>query len=71
VVYSWHELGRPQVHGYDLQGVQFLNAQKFASIADEKVVRVFEAPRAFVQLVNHLGAANLETADVSLYWHRL
>ncbi|KAF5369818.1 hypothetical protein D9758_001112 [Tetrapyrgos nigripes] len=54
---SWHELARPQVHGYDLLGVSFLSDLKFASIADEKVVRVFEAPLRFIELAENLGVA--------------
>ncbi|KAF7301320.1 hypothetical protein MIND_00697100 [Mycena indigotica] len=55
---SWHELSRPQVHGYDLLGVVFLDALKFVSIADEKVARVFEAPGVFVDLIENLGIAS-------------
>ncbi|KIY51598.1 WD40 repeat-like protein [Fistulina hepatica ATCC 64428] len=54
---SWHEIGRPQVHGYDLTGVCFLDPLKFVSIADEKVARVFEAPNRFVSMVEGLGIA--------------
>ncbi|KAJ7498984.1 WD40-repeat-containing domain protein [Mycena latifolia] len=54
---SWHELSRPQVHGYDVLGVAFLGPLKFVSIADEKVARVFEAPRGFVDLAERLGVA--------------
>lgn len=55
----WHEISRPQVHGYDLVGVSFLSATKFVSIADEKVSRVFEAPREFVETVDKLRIANI------------
>ncbi|KAL4081815.1 WD40-repeat-containing domain protein [Scleroderma yunnanense] len=51
----WHELARPQVHGYDLVGAVWLSPWTFASIADEKVVRVFEAPGGFVETVKSLG----------------
>ncbi|KAF8231867.1 WD40 repeat-like protein [Tricholoma matsutake] len=51
----WHELGRPQVHGYDLLDAAFIDPLRFVSIADEKVARVFEAPRGFVQLTEGLG----------------
>ncbi|KAL6306683.1 WD40 repeat-like protein [Sparassis latifolia] len=54
----WHELARPQVHGYDLVGVAFIDALRFVSIADEKVARVFEAPREFVDVINNLGTAH-------------
>ncbi|KAJ3764130.1 WD40-repeat-containing domain protein [Lentinula raphanica] len=50
----WYELARPQVHGYDLLGTVFLDELKFASIADEKVLRIFDAPRRFVDLTQAL-----------------
>ncbi|KAJ4466532.1 WD40-repeat-containing domain protein [Lentinula aciculospora] len=54
---TWYELARPQVHGYDLLGTVFLEELKFASIADEKVLRIFEAPRRFVDLMEILGVS--------------
>ncbi|PFH51457.1 hypothetical protein AMATHDRAFT_142786 [Amanita thiersii Skay4041] len=51
---NWHELVRPQVHGYDLLDAAFLTPLKFISIADEKTVRVFEAPKSFVDLAEAL-----------------
>jgi elongator complex protein 2 len=63
----WHEISRPQVHGYDLVGVQFLDALTFISISDEKVARIFEAPRTFVQRANTLQVANLDVDEVSWF----
>nr|VWO97323.1 Aspartyl proteinase [Ganoderma boninense] len=57
----WHEVARPQVHGYDLIGAAFLDSLRFVSIADEKVARVFEAPREFVEVVNNLAVAHLDS----------
>ncbi|KAL6070511.1 Elongator subunit elp2 [Balamuthia mandrillaris] len=47
---TWHEIARPQVHGYDMSCLSFLHGTKhrFASGADEKVIRVFDAPQTFV-----------------------
>ncbi|KAI1792859.1 WD40 repeat-like protein [Ganoderma leucocontextum] len=59
----WHEVARPQVHGYDLICATFLDSLRFVSIADEKVARVFEAPREFVEVVNNLGVAQLESGE--------
>ncbi|KAI9001254.1 WD40 repeat-like protein [Trametes punicea] len=59
----WHEIARPQVHGYDLIGAAFLDPLRFVSIADEKVVRVFEAPREFVETVNNLGIAIVDSGE--------
>jgi hypothetical protein len=61
---SWHEIGRPQVHGYDLVGVVSLDPLRFITVADEKVARVFGAPRGFVQTMRGLGAADLSVDEV-------
>jgi elongator complex protein 2 len=42
---TWHEFGRPQIHGYDLTCLAFINRFKFVSGADEKLLRIFEAPK--------------------------
>ncbi|KAG8808850.1 hypothetical protein FRC17_003746 [Serendipita sp. 399] len=51
----WLELARPQTHGYDCIQAAFLSDLRFASISDEKVTRVFDAPGAFVQLTSTLN----------------
>ena len=61
---SWHEIARPQVHGYDVLNVVFVDSLKFASIADEKVIRIFDAPRGFVELSEKLGVARFEEEKV-------
>ncbi|CAK9809067.1 Elongator complex protein 2 [Anthophora quadrimaculata] len=43
----WHEIGRPQVHGYDISCLVMLTPYMFASGAEEKVVRIFTAPITF------------------------
>jgi hypothetical protein len=60
----WHEISRPQVHGYDMLGAAFIDPLKFVSIADEKVARVFEAPRGFVQLAQDLGISKFSDDEV-------
>ncbi|KAL0487115.1 elongator complex protein [Acrasis kona] len=47
---NWHEVSRPQIHGYDLECISFLPNKKHLIVtgADEKVLRVFEAPQTFV-----------------------
>lgn len=62
----WHEIARPQVHGYDLLDAIFLDPLKFVSIADEKVARVFEGPRNFLQLVKTLDVAHFSESEVRL-----
>ncbi|KAJ3169712.1 Elongator subunit elp2 [Irineochytrium annulatum] len=46
---TWHEVARPQIHGYDLHCIDFLGRYTFVSGADEKVLRIFDAPRTFVE----------------------
>jgi hypothetical protein len=64
---SWHEVSRPQVHGYDLLGVVSLGPLRFVSVADEKVARVFGAPRNFVKTMRGLGVVDLEVDEVKIY----
>ncbi|XP_067931925.1 elongator complex protein 2-like [Watersipora subatra] len=52
---NWHEMGRPQVHGYDLQCLAMLGRSSFASGADEKVVRIFRCPANFLQNLQNLS----------------
>jgi hypothetical protein len=34
---TWHEMGRSQIHGYDMQCVAFIDKWRYVSGADEKV----------------------------------
>lgn len=52
---AWHEVARPQSHGYDLHSVSWLDRLNFVSAADEKVLRVFSAPRGFVGTAGRNG----------------
>lgn len=52
------------MHGYDLLDVAFIDPLRFASVADEKVVRVFEAPRGFVKLAGALGISKFAEKEV-------
>ncbi|KAI8814613.1 WD40-repeat-containing domain protein [Cladochytrium replicatum] len=45
---TWHEFARPQIHGYDINCMAFISKFKYASGADEKVVRLFSAPKSFL-----------------------
>ena len=62
----WVEVGRPQVHGYDMTSITCIGGQddeqseesepshRFVSGADEKVLRVFDAPMSTLRLVSSL-----------------
>ena len=52
--YSWHEMARPQIHGYDLNCIDSLGQIEFISGADEKLLRVFNEPRATAELLDTL-----------------
>jgi elongator complex protein 2 len=51
---SWHEMARPQIHGYDLNCIDSLGTSQFVSGADEKLLRVFSEPRAVANLLREL-----------------
>lgn len=51
---SWHEIARTQIHGYDLHSLSFVDKYTYVSGSDEKVVRVFSAPRAFAETLENI-----------------
>jgi elongator complex protein 2 len=51
---SWHEMSRPQIHGYDLNCIDSLGTSQFVSGADEKLLRVFNEPRAVANLLRKI-----------------
>lgn len=59
---SWHEIARPQVHGYDLQSIAMIDSFRFISGADEKVLRIFEAPEIFLQNFKAIANVTLDRA---------
>eukprot|EP00474_Spongospora_subterranea_P010145 CRZ10603.1 hypothetical protein [Spongospora subterranea] len=64
---TFHEIGRPQMHGYDMSCVCPIAsvAHRFASGAQEKVIRVFDAPRNFIQDLHQLsGVDSIEKSDI-------
>lgn len=67
---KWHEISRPQVHGYEINGIVALPAFelpdskmdptfRLISAADEKVLRVFDAPYLFNKTANELTSASI------------
>ncbi|KAM0287410.1 hypothetical protein ACHAQH_000360 [Verticillium albo-atrum] len=62
---TWHEMSRPQIHGYDLNCIDTLGPTQFVSGADEKLMRVFGRPRAVARLLGRLdGSGEGEGAGV-------
>ncbi len=69
---SWHEISRPQLHGYDLNCLapiydpNHTRAHCMASGADEKVLRVFWAPVPFLETLKHIsGVETIEPEAAS------
>ncbi|XP_052737430.1 elongator complex protein 2 isoform X2 [Bicyclus anynana] len=60
---QWHELARPQVHGYDLAAVALVSPAAFVSAAEEKVLRVFAAPHNFIHNFNNITGETLVGDD--------
>jgi elongator complex protein 2 len=52
---EWCEIARPQVHGYDMKCIEFIANFKFVSAGEEKVLRVFEAPKSFIRTFGTLS----------------
>ncbi|KAH8401034.1 hypothetical protein KR009_002596 [Drosophila setifemur] len=63
---TWHELARPQVHGYDMQALALLSRYKFASGAEEKIVRTFQAPANFIENFRHISRVKSDEAGDAL-----
>ncbi|KAJ3277093.1 choline dehydrogenase 7 [Terramyces sp. JEL0728] len=51
---TWHEIARTQIHGYNLHCLAFTGKYQYVSGADEKVLRVFDAPKTFAQTLESL-----------------
>ncbi|RMZ83796.1 hypothetical protein DV738_g1001, partial [Chaetothyriales sp. CBS 135597] len=58
---TWHEFARPQIHGYDLNCVSSIHPTQFASGADEKLLRVFDEPKAIAGMLQRL--CNIEAPE--------
>ena len=59
---TWHEIARPQIHGHDIYAMTIIDTQhglKFASGAEETIVRLFEASSNFVDSAQKLTGCKL------------
>ncbi|XP_074003066.1 elongator complex protein 2 isoform X4 [Numenius arquata] len=57
---TWHEIARPQVHGYDMRCLAMIGRFQFVSGADEKVLRVFHAPKNFIENFSNISGIPME-----------
>ncbi|KAJ2852973.1 Elongator subunit elp2, partial [Coemansia erecta] len=62
----WREIARPQIHGYDMRCAVFTSPAEYVAGADEKVVRVFRATRAFADSWHELTGQPLDVDLQSL-----
>lgn len=60
---TWHELSRPQIHGYDLNCLDVTGDLQFISGADEKLLRVFSMPGVVLNLVNGLAGTQVSSTQ--------
>ncbi|KAI9711853.1 MAG: hypothetical protein M1820_001998 [Bogoriella megaspora] len=58
---TWHEFSRPQIHGYDLNCIDTTSNSQFISGADEKLLRVFDEPKAVATLLQRACGISLST----------
>lgn len=56
----WCEIARPQIHGYEITCLASLGTLRFASGADEKIVRIFSAPKNFVENFKRISDLNID-----------
>ncbi|XP_065665851.1 elongator complex protein 2 isoform X2 [Hydra vulgaris] len=57
---SWHEIARAQIHGYDMKCLKMISRYRFASGAQEKVVRIFSAPKSFFESLSQITGVSDE-----------
>jgi elongator complex protein 2 len=62
---SWCEISRPQVHGYDMSCITSLSSFpfRFVSGAEEKVLRVFDAPSFFLNALSSISGTLISEED--------
>jgi len=63
LVHTWHEIARPQIHGHDLECIAFTKEYQFASGAEEKVVRVFDAPQSFLETLSNISLVTIDSKE--------
>ncbi|XP_056376891.1 elongator complex protein 2 isoform X2 [Hyla sarda] len=57
---TWHEIARPQIHGYDMQCLAMIGRFQFVSGADEKVLRVFSATKNFIENFSRISDMSMD-----------
>lgn len=60
-----HELSRPQIHGYDITSIAVLSQYKFVSGSEEKIARVFQAPKYFAENLQKVCGLQVDKSNVT------
>ena len=65
---TWNEIGRPQIHGYDINSIALLNTPnegmcKVVSASEEKALRIFQPTYNLVKYLNELGNNSIVFSD--------
>ncbi|PFH56141.1 hypothetical protein XA68_17010 [Ophiocordyceps unilateralis] len=60
---TWHEMSRPQIHGYDLNCIDSLGESRFVSGADEKLMRVLGMSKTVAALLGTLAGVHETDVD--------
>lgn len=58
------EIGRPQIHGYDMIAISPIDSKSFVSAGDEKVMRVFELPRQVAEQMMQITKKSSEVDSI-------
>ncbi|KAI1304905.1 putative elongator complex protein 2 [Halotydeus destructor] len=69
-IVTWHEIARPQVHGYEINCISTISGISFVTGADEKVIRLFKATQSFLDSWKNLTktalSASKDGGDIDL-----
>lgn len=63
---TWHEIGRPQIHGYEINCLSLINDIEFASGGDEKILRIFKATKSFIKTLSNVSNVQLDASKEEL-----
>ncbi|XP_044755225.1 probable elongator complex protein 2 [Coccinella septempunctata] len=61
---TWHEIARPQVHGYDMNSIAVFTKYQYASASEEKVIRTFSAPQNFIENYKRICKVEEDDEDI-------
>eukprot|EP01112_Ceratiomyxa_fruticulosa_P015889 TRINITY_DN4745_c0_g1_i1.p1 TRINITY_DN4745_c0_g1~~TRINITY_DN4745_c0_g1_i1.p1 ORF type:complete len:821 (-),score=187.70 TRINITY_DN4745_c0_g1_i1:52-2514(-) len=61
---TWFEIARPQIHGYELNCLAVIgNNDRIVTGADEKILRVFDAPQTFEDSLSNISKVQVKAGE--------